>query len=713
MLFSALIRVESQSNLPSCGVSYANYDVPLTTVGIPPRTDATITRDNANRLFVIGGKNLTGSPLNDVWMSVNDGFSWTLQVPVNAPICMDDWNGCQIMLKAMQHRLGHTTTLDSDGTTLIITGGTDGIRNPGSGRLTVYTDAWKITDLGRNWTYILAYATNTPPQIDYIGTYGASALVYPTGNRDLYVFGGVTNDLSTGFPYACSRYVWVSSRSSGFHNWRYLTGGNYKTAGMVGCWQHSVFIEPVTGWLIQMGGQGDGPNFAYTNEIYDSRDGGTTWGINTVSAKWSPRGKMNVGIDSSNNIIMYGGCNAVTCFTDAWYSPAGSYAAIWYQLSPSLSTLAHPVSQMLLLNAFMNPLYPVLANMNGKRNVMLVTTNETDIFNLYGTKPGFRTISTRLNIMDYQSFVPCVIPNNKFTSAAATNMTVLEAATFRITSSGFTSPAYTLAGILPSGLTFNSISGLLSGTPTGPGGIFPVYLTASNGIGDSITQQLTITLNQAPMITASTVVLMVGSSSSSSFKINGTGYPRPTYGITTLLPNGLTLSSSTGMIDGTPARGTGGVYFIGVTASNGIGNISSQTLALTVNEAVVIDPAAPTSSTFIEGRFSSVSIQIDSRRFPLAVTFNIDGILPRGLLFTQINSTTCTINGTASAGSRGTYTMFISASNGVLPLSSQFHTITVSSVSGLSNGAQQQLNVKGVIETLALVALVLCLLFNI
>ncbi|MCH7224966.1 choice-of-anchor Q domain-containing protein [Haloferula sp. A504] len=71
-----------------------------------------------------------------------------------------------------------------------------------------------------------------------------------------------------------------------------------------------------------------------------------------------------------------------------------------------------------------------------------------------------------------------------------------------------------------------------------------------------------------------------------SFTMLASGYPAPAFSTTDPLPAGVTLSSS-GILSGTPAAGTGGSYPITVTASNGTSPDAAQSFTLTVLDLVV------------------------------------------------------------------------------------------------------------------------------
>jgi hypothetical protein len=123
----------------------------------------------------------------------------------------------------------------------------------------------------------------------------------------------------------------------------------------------------------------------------------------------------------------------------------------------------------------------------------------------------------------------------------------------------------------------------LSGTPgAGTGGIYTFTTTAANGIGSNATQSFTLTVNQAPAITsANNATFTVGAAS--TFTVTATGFPSPTFSVTGALPAGVSLAANTGVLSGTPAPDTQGVYNVTMMASNGVGSAASQPFTLTVN----------------------------------------------------------------------------------------------------------------------------------
>jgi hypothetical protein len=85
------------------------------------------------------------------------------------------------------------------------------------------------------------------------------------------------------------------------------------------------------------------------------------------------------------------------------------------------------------------------------------------------------------------------------TSPASTTFVVGSPGTFTVTATGFPTPMLSEAGTLPSGVTFNATTGVLSGTPAAAtNGSYPLTFTASNSVNTN-TQDFSLTVNPAPV----------------------------------------------------------------------------------------------------------------------------------------------------------------------------------------------------------------------
>jgi predicted outer membrane repeat protein len=190
-----------------------------------------------------------------------------------------------------------------------------------------------------------------------------------------------------------------------------------------------------------------------------------------------------------------------------------------------------------------------------------------------------------------QSFTLTVDQAPVITSATSTTFTTGTSGSFNVTATGFPAPTFTETGTLPGGVTLSS-AGLLNGTPAaGTGGTFNITITASNGVQPDATQSFTLIVDQPPVITSkNTAKFTVGSAG--SFAAVATGFPSPTFSESGTLPSGVTLSSA-GVLSGTPAPGTGGVYHFTITASNGVGTDAKQSFTLIVTPHYVAVGAGP------------------------------------------------------------------------------------------------------------------------
>jgi hypothetical protein len=179
-------------------------------------------------------------------------------------------------------------------------------------------------------------------------------------------------------------------------------------------------------------------------------------------------------------------------------------------------------------------------------------------------------------------------------SSLAQSGTVGSAFNYQITASG--SPTSFGATGLPAGLSLDTTTGAITGTPTGAGS-YNVTVSATNSAGTG-SATLVITVNpsaSAPVISSSlTATGTVGTAF--SYQIAASGSPT-SFGATGL-PAGLNINTGTGAITGTPtAAGTSNVS---ISATNGSGT-GTGTLVITVS------PSGGGSTNLLSEDFASLT----------------------------------------------------------------------------------------------------------
>ncbi len=235
---------------------------------------------------------------------------------------------------------------------------------------------------------------------------------------------------------------------------------------------------------------------------------------------------------------------------------------------------------------------------------------------------------------------------------------------------------YSINPALPAGLSLNTTTGTISGTPTAVTAQATYTITATN-VSGSTTTTVQITINPAAptglTYSQPTITATVGTAiTTDTPTVTGTV---STYGVSPGLPAGLSLNTTTGAISGTPTAAAAQATYT-VTATN----VSGST---TGTVQITITPAAPTNLVYPQTAISatvSETVPTDTPTVTGTVTsYSITPSLPAGLSF---SSSTGTISGAPTATSaQATYTITASNAAGSTTATVQ---ITVSSFSAFS-----------------------------
>ena len=208
-----------------------------------------------------------------------------------------------------------------------------------------------------------------------------------------------------------------------------------------------------------------------------------------------------------------------------------------------------------------------------------------------------------------------------------------------------------IGGSLPTGLTLNSSTGTISGTPTAAG-TYTFTVLAQDTNSDTGTQTFSITI-VAPTITLSPSSLpngMQGVAYSQTVGASGGTAPY-TYTVTAgTLPAGLLLNSGTGVINGTQSGS--GLSSFTITASDSFGNTGSQAYSINIGTpSLTVNPSSLPNATQNVAYSQTMSASGGTSPYTFAVT---SGSLPAGL---SLDASSGVINGTPTTGGSSAFTI--------------------------------------------------------
>ncbi len=217
--------------------------------------------------------------------------------------------------------------------------------------------------------------------------------------------------------------------------------------------------------------------------------------------------------------------------------------------------------------------------------------------------------------------------------------------------------SYSVSPALPAGLSLNTSTGVISGTPTTAAAAANYTVTATNG-GGSTTATVNITVNNAApsgLSYTTPVTYTIGAAiTDNTPTVTGTV---TSYSVSPALPAGLSLNTSTGVISGVPTTATAAANYV-VTATNG-GGSTTATVNITVNNAPpsglsYTTPVTYTIGTAITSNTPTVTGTVTS--------YSVSPALPAGL---SLNTTTGVISGVpTTAAAAANYTVTATNSGG-------------------------------------------------
>jgi hypothetical protein len=183
-----------------------------------------------------------------------------------------------------------------------------------------------------------------------------------------------------------------------------------------------------------------------------------------------------------------------------------------------------------------------------------------------------------------QTVTPIAAPAFTLSSFSESKVVNTAISGYSISSSGGAISSYSISPAAPAGLTFNTSTGLLTGTPTVVAVETTYTITATNATGSAAkTFALTVAPTAPAFTLSSATETRTVNTAATGFTINSTGGAIASFAINAT-PPGMSFNTTTGALTGTPNTVAAATNYT-ITATNASGN-ATRTFTLTVTAVV-------------------------------------------------------------------------------------------------------------------------------
>jgi photosystem II stability/assembly factor-like uncharacterized protein len=346
-------------------------------------------------------------------------------------------------------------------------------------------------------------------------------------------------------------------------------GGVFKSSNGGGSWSainsglsdlyiESLAIDPNNGQIVYAGAAGG---------LYKSNNGGASWATSSTGFPWGPN-LISLAIDPSNSQTLYAG----SYFYGIYRS--GDGGASWASIN------------------------------NGLTYVSSIIIDPSDNRTVYAASYGV-----------FKTLISAGVPAITGTTISAI---FRESAPgmYKVAASGWPPPQFSISGSLPPGVSFDPISGALSGTPAaGSAGSYPLMETASNGIPPDATSGLTLTVLPATPLAVAITTPTSQANLNTLASITGTASGNGLSGVSVQVSDGVYYLQADGTFTTTPSW----LSATGTTAWS----LNTSTVAWREGLGYTILARAASGSTSSAPAPSTFTIQVPSSKTAAFLTMAI------------------------------------------------------------------------------------------
>ncbi|MBF0559753.1 MAG: putative Ig domain-containing protein, partial [Nitrospirae bacterium] len=502
------------------------------------------------------------------------------------------------------HGLGtNSVVVDPTNGQIIYAGTTGGVYKTTTGG-----SSWVAVNSGPSETYVSSIAIDpTNSHTIYAGTYwpykssdgGTSWTLINSAPLNTNAYSFAIDPTNSQIIYAGTQLNGIYKTTNGGSSWSAVNSGIANTS----VW--ALAIDPTNTQTIYAGTSGG---------AYKTTNGGSSW--TAVNSGMTNTQVNSLAIDPTNTQIVYAGTNSGVYKTT---NGGTSWTAVNSGMSGrSVNSLAiDPTNSQTIYAGTSGGVYKTTNSGTSWTAVNSGMSNAT-VYSLAIDPTNSQTIYAGTGNGVYKTLLSDSEP--AITGSSSAYFTVGTSGSFKVTSSGWPAPEFSVSGTLPSGITFNTSTGTFSGTPSsGSVGTYQVTITATNGIPSDDTQVITITVLPASSLSVAITSPAKGAAVSSLTSITGTASGSGLTSVQVQVTDGTYYLQSSGTFSTTAAWLTASGTTSWSLNTSSVSWIDNDTYTIS---ARAVDSAGNYTNPSLSSESFSISVPTSQTNTTLSLTFN-------------------------------------------------------------------------------------------